>query len=103
MPGPGGVGSSGQSGQYSLPALPRPYTMCQPLGSLKAHGAKTPAYLHGIQRQVAGKLKPLHQDLFPDVIKAHKLGHASCQNVLPIRRVAQGSESPGRKTQFLKH
>jgi len=57
-------------------------------------------YLHGIERQVAGDLELLHEHLLLDVVDADKLRLASCQNRLPVRRVAQRSErSYSRKKQ----
>lgn len=54
-------------------------------------------YLHGIEGQVARDLKLLHEHLLLDVVDADKLGLASCQNRLPVRRVAQRREGPDRQ------
>lgn len=46
-------------------------------------------YLHGVERQVTGDLKLLHEHLLLHVVDADELGLSSRQHRLPVRRVAQ--------------
>lgn len=55
---------------------------------------KVKPYLHGIEGQVAGDLKLLHEHLLLDVVDADKLGLTSCQDRLPVRGVTQRCEGP---------
>lgn len=57
-------------------------------------GALALTHLHGIQRQVARDLKLLPQNLLPDMVDAHELGHSSSQDTLTIGGVAQSGEGP---------
>lgn len=60
-------------------------------------------HLHGVQRQVAGNLELLPENLLPDVIDAHELGHPSRQDALAVRGVAQSGEGPGQRACRLSH
>lgn len=66
----------------------------QGAGRAGAAQARALAHLHGVQGEVAGDLELLPEDLLLDVIDAHELGHASRQDALAVRRVAQGREGP---------
>lgn len=67
---------------------------------LQQSGGEKRLYLHGIKGQVTGDLKLLHEHLLFDVVDADKLGLASSQNWLPIRRVAQRCKRPLFKSEY---
>lgn len=58
------------------------------------HRVLTEPYLHAIEGQVAGDLKLLREHLLLDVVDADEFGLSSCQDRLPVRRVAQRCEGP---------
>lgn len=94
LPAPGPQGSNGTHAPGSLSRDRRRPAAAPGCAEGRGGRAASRPHLHGVQRQVAGNLKLLPEDLLLDVIDAHELGHPSCQDALAVRRVAQRREGP---------